>query len=559
MSYPDDTESLETGLPKWHREKLAPSLKRGLRSGEFATRTSRIPIGHLYTPQDLGAAAYHETIGFPGQYPYLRGVYPTMYRGSPWTIRQVTGYGDPEETNRLHRSLLEWGQRGFFLVCDLSTQMGYDPDHSMVEAEVGRVGVPIATLADMEACYRDIPIDRVTTAFAIGAVAPVMAAMYIAMADGRGLPRDRLGGTIQNDVLMEHSCRNIWTLPPGPQLKLCLDLAEFCVRRVPRFHPMSICQGQYQEAGLSTVTSSAFMLANTLEYLRGLGERGVGVDEIAPRLAFFTYTHVDLFEEVAKYRALRRLWAHLAREKLGAKDPDSWAMRMGAATGGSVLTRQQPELNMVRSTIGTLASALGGVQSLQAATVDEAYGIPTAQSIKLSMRTQQVVAEESGVADVVDPLAGSYYVEWLTSETQRRIEERLAEVERMGGALKAIQTGFYQRTTVEESRQLQGRLESGELPVVGVNRYVEAGSHDIEPFEYNPAYRDRAIQRLRQVREARDQRRVEEALDLLRAGSQRGENLMPAIIEAVRAYTSVGEIYGALRDEYGEYRGLTVW
>lgn len=554
----DNGEGLEDGLRQWERDKLAPARERGLRSQHFVTRTSQIPIKDLYSPQDVAAGGYGGRLGFPGEFPYVRGVYPTMYRGSPWTIRQVTGYGDPEETNRLHRSLLKWGQRGFFMVCDLSTQMGYDPDDPLVEAEVGRVGVPIATLADMETCYRDIPMSQVTTAFAIGGVAPVIAAMYLAVAESQGVPRDRLGGTIQNDVLMEHSCRNVWTLPPRPQLKLCLDLAEFCVRHVPRFHPMSICQGQYQEAGLSTVTSSAFMLANTLEYVRGLEQRGVGVDDIAPRLAFFTYTHMDLFEEVAKYRALRRLWARLARDKLGACNPASWAMRIGAATGGSVLTRQQPELNLVRAAMGTLASALGGVQSLQVATMDEAYGIPTEQSIKLSVRTQQVVAEESGVADVVDPLAGSYYVEWLTDETERRIEERLGEVERLGGALRAIESGFYHRTTLEESRSLQRRIEGGELPVVGVNRYVEEAAHDIETFEYNPAYRDRAIERLRQVKAERDGARVERALHRLRQECESGQNLMPAIIEAVRAYASVGEIYGALRDVYGDYKAISV-
>ncbi len=549
-------KELAQSLYRWTKDRLDPILRKGLRKQGFVTRTSQIPLKHLYLPLDTEDSAYEECLGYPGEYPFTRGIYPTMYRQRPWTIRQVTGLGDPVATNRLHRKLLESGQTGFFLVCDLPTQHGYDPDDPLVAAEVGRVGVAMPTLKEMEILYDGIPINKVTTAFAIGAVAPIVTAMYIAVAEKQGIKRQDIVGTIQNDCLMELGVRNVWVVPPEHQLKLSVDLAEFCFREMPRFHPWSVCQSQYQESGCSASTSTAFMLADAFEYLEQCSRRGLSVDDVAPKLAFNMHTDLDLFEEVAKFRAVRRIWARVLKERFGAKDANSMRMRMGASVGGSAWTRELPEMNLVRGAIGTMASVFGGVQSINVATVDEAYSVPSEKAIKLSARLQQVIAEESGIADIVDPLAGSYFVEWLTNEIEKDIIALVQEIDSQGGALKAISRGYYQRLRAKEAHEYQKRIERGELTVVGLNKYKEQPEQiEAKHFKYDSHARDQTITRLKEVKANRDNSRVKQCLDAIRKVDS-SENFMPHIIQAVKAYATVGEICGELRSRFGEYEGF---
>jgi methylmalonyl-CoA mutase N-terminal domain/subunit len=545
-------------LSEWQAEVLEPFKKRhGLRRELFATRTARIPIKDLYTPEDLGGGwVYEEKLGYPGSYPFTRGVYPTGYRGRVWTIRQYAGYGDPRETNTIFRQLLSWGQTGLSLALDLPTQVGYDPDHPLAYGEVGKVGVSVPSLKEMELVFDGIPLDRVSVSFTINATASIILAMYIALAERRGIPMAALAGTVQNDNLKELTARNAFIFPPRPSLKLSVDVIEFCVRRMPRFHPINVCEAHYREAGANAATATGLAFANAIAYITSTLARGLHIDEFAGKMAFYTYSHMDLFEEVAKFRAMRRLWARMMRERFGARDPASMALKIGTAVGGSVYTVEEPYINIVRGTIGALAAVLGGVQSMNIACFDEAYAIPTPEALKLSVRTQEIIAYESGAADVVDPLGGSYYVEWLTDEMERRIEEVIGLVEDAGGAVAAIEGGLYHQLVTREAYEFQRRVESGELPIVAHNLFTDGGSQGlgVQPYTPRPELEVEARERLRRLRGERDGGRVRATLEAVRQAAVAGENLMPAILEAVKAYATVGEICDVLRDVYGEYR-----
>jgi methylmalonyl-CoA mutase N-terminal domain/subunit len=545
-------------LSEWQAEVLEPFKKRhGLRRELFATRTARIPIKDLYTPEDLGGGwVYEEKLGYPGSYPFTRGVYPTGYRGRVWTIRQYAGYGDPRETNTIFRQLLSWGQTGLSLALDLPTQVGYDPDHPLAHGEVGKVGVSVPSLKEMELVFDGIPLDRVSVSFTINATASIILAMYIALAERRGIPMAALAGTVQNDNLKELTARNAFIFPPRPSLKLSVDVIEFCVRRMPRFHPINVCEAHYREAGANAATATGLAFANAIAYITSTLARGLHIDEFAGKMAFYTYSHMDLFEEVAKFRAMRRLWARMMRERFGARDPASMALKIGTAVGGSVYTVEEPYINIVRGTIGALAAVLGGVQSMNIACFDEAYAIPTPEALKLSVRTQEIIAYESGAADVVDPLGGSYYVEWLTDEMERRIEEVIGLVEDAGGAVAAIEGGLYHQLVTREAYEFQRRVESGELPIVAHNLFRDGGSQGlgVQPYTPRPELEVEARERLRRLRGERDGGRVRATLEAVRQAAVAGENLMPAILEAVKAYATVGEICDVLRDVYGEYR-----
>lgn len=542
---------------KWQLEILEPyKQKHGLRKKQFSTRTSKIPIKDIYTPSDIAEGwSYEEKLGNPGWYPFTRGVYPTGYRGRMWTIRQYAGYGDPEETNKIFKSLLSWGQTGLSVAFDLPTQLGYDPDDPLAYGEAGRVGVSVPTLREMELIFQDIPLDKVSVSFTINATTPVILAMFIATAEKNGVPMRSLTGTVQNDNLKELTARNAFIFPPKPSLKTSVDVIEFCVKNMPKFVPINVCEAHYREAGASAATAAGLAFSNAIAYIEATLERGLDIDSIAPKIAFYTYSHIDLFEEVAKFRALRRIWARLLKERFGAKDPASMGLRIGTAVGGSVYTVEEPLINIVRGTIGALAAVLGGVQSMNIACFDEAYAIPTPQSLKLSVRTQQIIAYESGAADVVDPLGGSYYVEWLTDEMERRITEVMDKIEEVGGAVEAITRGLYHQMISVEAYRFQKEVENGDISIVAHNIFKEDGDEqEIEYYKFRKETYDKALNRLEKTKQNRDLTKVATSLKALREAAESEENIMPAVIDAVKAYATVGEICEVLRDVYGEYR-----
>lgn len=548
-------------MREWQEKRLKPWLRRAPeREERFETRMAGIPIDRLFTPLSV-KGSYVEKIGFPGGYPYVRGVYPTMYRGRLWTIRQYAGYGTPEETNRLFKDLLKWGQTGLSLAFDLPSQCGYDSDHHLAEGEVGRVGVAINTLRDMEIVFQGIPLDKVSTSMTINATAPIMLAMYIALGERQGVPQEKLRGTVQNDILKEAVARNAWMLDVEPSLKLVIDVIEYCTKHMPRFNHISITDYHFREAGADAVTGAAFMFADAIEYIRWSEKRGLNVDHVASRTSFFVGVYLDFFEEIAKLRAMRRLWARLMKDELGAKNPRSWQFRFAANTGGSMFTRQQPLLNLMRGTVSLLAMVLGGVQSAWVSGYDEAYEIPSPEALKLSVRIANVIADETNVASTIDPLGGSYYVEWLTDEMEKRIREKIEEVELRGGALECIKNGYYQREILKQSYEWQKKVESGEMTIVGVNKYLEEKGEEAELalYEPDPRLREKALESLRKAKSKRDKSEVREGLGKLREAAEAGENLMPFMIDAVKVLATVGEISSVLRDVYGEFKQIKVF
>ncbi|HET8578406.1 MAG TPA: methylmalonyl-CoA mutase family protein, partial [Methylomirabilota bacterium] len=514
-----------------------------------------LEVKPLYTAADLAEQRFDELrdLGFPGQYPFTRGIYPSMYRERPWTIRQYAGFATAEETNRRFRYMLDHGMTGINVAFDLPTQHGYDSDDPRARGEVGKVGVPISSLRDFETLLDGIPLDRVSPANAINAPAAVILAMYVAVAEQQGLPLERLSGSTQNDILKEFIARGTYIFPPGPSLRLVTDVIEYCTRHLPRWNFINVCGYHIREAGSTLVQEVAFALADAQTYVRAALGRGLAVDEFAPRFAFNFTAGTNLFEEAAKFRAMRRLWARWMREELGAGKPASWAFRTGAGSGASQLTAQQPENNIVRVTLNALAAILGGAQSLHTAAYDEALALPTERSVTLALRTQQVLACEAGLREVVDPLAGSYYVEALTRQIEERAQALIAEIERRGGMVRAIETGWVQQQIAEASWEYQRQVESATRPIVGVNVFVEeeplaCGLHrHVEAVE---AERAVALGRLRAERDAD---RVRRALDRLRETAGTEENLMPVLVELVKTYATVGEICGVLREAFGEH------
>ena len=549
-------KEIAEAMKAWEEQVLNPALARVQEREEFST-SSGIAVKRLYTPEDTADLDYAEKLGFPGQYPYTRGIYPTMYRGQLWTMRQYAGMGTAEESNERFRYLLKEGQTGLSVAFDLPTQMGLDSDDPLAEGEVGQVGVAIDSLADMEVLFDGIPLERVTTSMTINAPAAILVAMYIAVGDKQQVPRERLAGTVQNDVLKEYVARGTYIFPPGPSLRLAADLITFCANHLPRWNPISISGYHIRDAGASAAQEMAFAFANAIAYIEAVRRQGLNVDAFAPRLSWIFNTHNPFFEEIAKYRALRRMWAKLLRERFQAQDPRSWMFRTHTQTGGSTLMAQQPENNIVRAALQALAAVLGGVQSLALSCFDEALAIPTEEAQRIALRTQQIIGYETGVVDTVDPLAGSYYLEALTDELEQKAWGILEEIEAMGGSVPAIERGYMQRAIQEEAYRFQREVEEGKRIIVGVNRFCGDQEQRTPIFRVNPEAAQNQKAKLAAFRPERKSRAVQQALLHLHEAALGEQNLMEPILDAVKSYATIGEICGVLREVFGEYKPPT--
>ena len=552
----DDLEEIRAGHDRWTNETYGPTVDRfGERTEEFTTDTGGQTVDPLYTPADISELDYDEDVGYPAEQPYTRGVYSTMYRGRLWTMRQYAGMGTAGETNERFNYLMDEGQTGLSMAFDLPTQMGYDSDSAMAQGEVGKSGVAIDSLDDMETVFEGIPLDEVSTSMTINAPASVLLAMYIAVGDKTGVDREQLRGTIQNDILKEYIARNTYIFPPEPSMRIITDIFEFCAEEVPNFNTISISGYHIREAGATAAQELAFTLGDGIEYVEAAIEAGLDVDEFAPQLSFFFNAHNNIFEEVAKFRAARRMWYQLMEERFGAEKPASKQLKFHTQTAGSTLTAQQVENNVVRVAYQALAAVLGGTQSLHTNGKDEALSLPTEQSVRTALRTQQILAHESGAADTIDPLAGSYYVESLTNELESEAFELLEAVDERGGMRKAVEDQWVQRQIQDVAFDRQREIETGERIIVGVNEFEvdEEPREDIE--EVSEAEQRKQRERLEQLRESRDNDAVEDCLAALRAAAEGDENVMPYIVDAVKAYATTGEICNAMRDVFGEYQG----
>ncbi|MFH1480732.1 MAG: methylmalonyl-CoA mutase family protein [Pseudomonadota bacterium] len=514
------------------------------------------PIDPLYTPDDVSDLDYGGEIGFPGRYPFIRGVHPSMYLGRTWTMRQYSGFGTAEETNKRYKFLLDQGQTGLSVAFDLPTQIGYDSDHPMSLGEVGKVGVPVDSLQDMEIIFQDLPLDKLSTSMTINAPAAILLAMYIAMAEKQGIPSEKLRGTIQNDILKEYTVRGTYIFPPNPSVRLITDVFAFCSSHVPLWNTINVAGYHMREAGCTAVQEIAFSFSNAITYMEAGLRAGLNIDSFAPRISWIFNTHNKLFEEVAKYRAARKVWADIVRHRFKAKDPRSWVLRFHTQTSGVSLTAQQPENNIVRVAYQVLAAVLGGAQSIAACSFDEALALPTEKSVLLSLRTQQILEHEIGVRDTVDPLGGSYYIEVLTRKMIEEINGLIAKIDEMGGAVAAIEKGYIQREIQDRAYAIQREIEGKKRIVVGLNEYEVKEDLNIALFKPDPENARRQIKRLQELRKNRDQTRVHAALGSIRKAAQGEENLMPYFIEAVKVYATIGEICGVLREVFGEYHAL---
>jgi len=541
-------------LDKWEETTLQKTLNRFPERRDTFITTSSAPVERLYTPLDIAGLDYERDLGFPGQYPFTRGVHPTMHRGRLWTMRMFAGFGTAEETNARYKYLLEHGETGLSVAFDMPTLYGYDTDDPQAEGEFGKCGVAVSSLADMELLFDDIPVDEITTSMTINSPAAVTWAMYIAAAEKRGIPMEVLGGTIQNDILKEYVAQKEFIFPPKPSMRLVVDTFEFGARHLPKWNTISISGYHIREAGATAAQELAFTLADGFEYVKAGMERGLDVDEFAPRLSFFFNAHNDFFEEIAKYRAARRIWAREMRERFGAKNPRSWWMRFHTQTAGCSLTAQQPENNIVRTAIQALAAVLGGTQSLHTNSMDEALALPSESAVRIALRTQQIIAHESGVVNTVDPLAGSYFVEALTNRMEEEAYEYFRKIESLGGMLGAIERGFPQREIAESAYRYQREIDTGQRTVVGVNDYLTEEHVTIPLLEIDREGQQRQRERLARVRRERDNELVAQRLEALREAAQGTDNLMPYILDAVRAYATLGEICGVFREVFGEYR-----
>src|SRR5712692_8019992 len=545
-------ERLKVERQQWEESTVRQSQER-LPEHDNLITTSGVPINRVYTPQDNENLDYTRDIGLPGEYPYTRGVQPTMYRAKPWTMRMFAGFGTAEDTNARFKYLLSQGQTGLSTAFDMPTLYGYDTDHPLAAGEFGKCGVAISSLADMETLFNGLPLDEITTSMTINSPAAVIWAMYIVNAEKRGFPRTKLGGTLQNDILKEYSAQKEFLFPPEPSMRLVVDTIEFGTRYMPRWNTVSISGYHIREAGATAVQELAFTIADGLAYVDAVLKRGLKIDEFAPRLSFFFDIHNDFFEEIAKFRAGRRLWARLMRERYGAKDPRSWLMRCHAQTAGVSLTAQQPDNNIMRTTIQALAAVLGGTNSLHTNSLDEALALPTEKAVLIALRTQQVIAYESGVVNTVDPLGGSYFIEALTDETERAAMDYLKRIDALGGVLQCILNGFFQREIAESAYRYQQEIDQHRRTIIGVNDYVVEGDIRV-PTLYIDRVGERAhLDRLNRVRRERDQSAVRQALENLRRVAEGTENTMPAIIEAVQAYATLGEIMNVFRTVFGDY------
>lgn len=537
------------GKQEWLDQVYA---RESVRDALFTT-VSSAPVEPLYDPGDTADLDYARDLGYPGEYPYTRGIHPTMYRGKLWTMRQFAGFGTAEQTNARFRFLLEQGETGLSLALDLPTLYGRDSDDPRSEGEVGRAGVAVDSVLDMERIFAGIPLDRVTTSMTTNAPAAVLLAFYLVVAERQRVPWEAVGGTIQNDILKEYIAQKSWIFPPRPSLRLITDIFAFCSEHVPRWNTISISGYHIREAGATAVQELAFTLADGFTYVEQGIAAGLDVDTFAPRLSFFFNAHIDFFEEIAKYRAARRIWARHMRERYGAKDPRSWLLRFHTQTAGCSLTAQQPYNNVVRTAYEALAAVLGGTQSLHTNSLDEVLALPTEEAVEIALRTQQVLAHETGVTNVIDPLGGSYYVEALTARMEREAEDYLRRIDELGGVVAAIEQNFFQKEIAEAAYRYQMDVERGRRAVVGVNRFVTEGPPRVEILRIDPELEHRQVERLRRLRVQRDGPAAAAALESLRSACARDENVMPRILDCARALCTLGEIVGAMKAVFGEY------
>ncbi len=552
-------DNLERTLEEWEAGELAEFTARRPEARDNYATASGLPVKRLYTALDVAATPLEE-IGLPGRYPFTRGPYPTMYRGRPWTMRQIAGFGRGADTNRRFRYLIEQGQGGLSVDFDMPTLMGYDSDHAMSLGEVGREGVAVDVLDDMEALFEDIDLEAISVSMTINPSAWILLAMYVALAEDRGHDLDKLSGTIQNDILKEYVAQNEWIYPVAPSLRIVRDTIVFAARRMGRYNPLNISGYHISEAGATAVQEAAFTLANAIAYVEEVTATGFDVDAFAPRLSFFFVSQADFFEEVAKFRAVRRVYAKIMKKRFGARKPESMRLRFHCQTAAATLTRPQYKVNLMRTAYQALSAVLGGAQSLHTNGLDEAFAIPTEEAMKLALRTQQVVADETNVASVIDPLGGSYYVESLTTEMEKAITAILDEVDEMGGTIKAIEAGWFQKEIADSAYDYALRKASGERPVIGVNRYVEDEEEsDIETHPHDPETERSQIENLRRVRETRDNAKVAQLLDDLKTvAADETQNLMPITIDLVKARASMGEIVETLKGVWGTYKETPV-
>lgn len=556
MSDSKEADRLKERFQDWCNRTDKEVAKYPERRESFIN-TSGIPIKRLYTPLDLEGRDYLSGIGFPGEYPFTRGVQSTMYRGRHWTMRQYAGFATAELTNKRYKFLLEQGQTGLSVAFDLPTQIGYDSDHEMAMGEVGKVGVAIDSLRDMETLFDGIPLEHVSTSMTINAPASILLAMYIAVGEKQGIPSENLRGTIQNDILKEYTSRGTYIFPPRPSMRIITDIFSYCTEKIPQWNTISISGYHIREAGSTAVQEVAFTLANGIAYVQAALDAGLDVDTFGPRLSFFFNAHLDFLEEIAKYRAARRLWAKIMKERFQAKNPRSMMIRFHTQTAGCTLTAQQPKNNIVRVAFQAMASVLGGTQSLHTNSMDEALCLPSEEAVQIALRTQQLIAYETGVSDTADPLAGSYYLEELTREIYERAEDYIKKIDEMGGSPTAIEKGYIQREIQDSAYTYQREIEQGERIVVGVNRFQMEKERPTNLLRVDPAVGISQMEKLRKVKSERDNRSVKSALAELRRVARGKENIMVPILDAVRTYATLGEICDVLREVFGEYQQIT--
>ena len=554
----DKIKKIKEKRVSWEKNCYLKAIKENPERKQKYKNLSEIEIKNLFTPEDIAHLDYPKDIGFPGEYPFLRGVHSTMYRGKLWTMRQFAGFGSAEETNQRYRYLLEHGETGLSVAFDYPTLYGYDTDHPLARGEFGKCGVAISSLKDMEILFSGIPVDKITTSMTINGPAAIVWAMYIANAENRGIKKDMIGGTIQNDILKEYIAQKSFIFPPEPSMRLIVDTFEYGFNHVPRWNTISISGYHIREAGSTAVQELAFTLGDGLEYVKAAVKRGLEIDKFASRLSFFFNAHNDFFEEIAKYRAARRIWARELK-KLGAKKPRSLLMRFHTQTAGCSLTAQQPEINIVRVTMQALAAVLGGTQSLHTNSMDEALALPSEKAVRIALRTQQIIAEESGVTDTVDPLGGSYYVEWLTDKMEEETYKYFDKVERLGGVIPAIETGFFQREIAESAYRFQKEIDENERTFVGVNRYQLDEDISIPLLKMDEKGEQRQIKRLNNLRKERNQSKVDTNLQKLRKAAEGDENLMPLILDCIHSYATLGETCDVLREVFGEYKEPAIY
>jgi methylmalonyl-CoA mutase N-terminal domain/subunit len=552
MFDPNKIKEIEVQVKTWN-EKIEKSLsKNPERKKEFQT-ASGIPVHRVFTPDAVSGIEYPSDLNLPGEFPYTRGIQPTMYRGRFWTMRQYAGFGTAEDTNQRYRYLLKHGQTGLSVAFDLPTQIGYDSDHPLAQGEVGKVGVAIDSVKDMEVLFDQIPLEQVSTSMTINAPASILLAMYLVVGENKGVTPDKLNGTIQNDILKEYTSRGTYIFPPKPSMRIITNIFEYCTRMAPNWNTISISGYHMREAGCTAVQEVAFTLSNGIAYVEAAKKAGLDVDVFAPRLSFFFNAHLDFLEEIAKFRAARRLWAKIMKERFGAKNPRSWMLRFHTQTAGCTLTAQQPYNNIIRVAWQALSAVLGGTQSLHTNSMDEALALPSEQSVQIALRTQQLIAHESGTADTADPLGGSYYLEYLTDGIEKRARDYIAKIDQMGGSVAAIEKGFIQQEIQESAYRYQREVETSERVIVGVNKFQTQEPPPQGLLKVDPRVRERQIQKLAELKGSRDGKRVQGALTELKKTAQGEENLMEPILNCVRALCTVGEICDILREVFGEY------